>query len=199
MTRARIAAALSIASLALLTGLAGCSGDSGTGTTEVEFNNGVTISVPNDLADQPPREFVRATFDSFGDQIGFSDEWRACLATELDAVPDARLDALIDPSDTEPSARAAIKLNERAAGECRGRVIVVEDPDATPEQIDALRALSAKEISDGAVELAQFTEEQATCISDRIEALSDDQMVKFANSGVRQQTRTITGWWRGCE
>lgn len=198
MTRARIAAALSIASLALVTGLAGCSGDSASDTTDVEVAEGVTISVPTDVADQPPKQAVTTALNSIADEVGFSDEWQTCLATELDAIPDARFDAIIDESGPDASTQAALRYNAQTSRACGRKVAVVVNPDATSGQIDALRALTASQLSQSLTAGGQITEEQATCIVDQFEALSNDQVVKFANFSARQSLQTMRGWLRAC-
>ena len=197
MSRFLIAAALSIAGLAFVTGLAGCGDDSASETTQVEIADGVTISVPTDVGDQPPKEALATTLDSIADQVGFSDEWRNCLATELDAIPDARIDAIVDESSPGTTTQAALGFNAQISRVCGRKVAVVVKPDATSEQVDVLKGLTAVQLSQ-AFEGGQYTDEHITCIVDQYETLSNDQVVRFANFSARQSLRTIRGWLRDC-
>ena len=197
MSRVRIAAALSIAGFVFATGLAGCGGDSASDTTEVEVADGVTISVPTDVGDQPPKEGLATTLDSIADQVGFSDEWRNCLATELDAISDARIDAIVDESNPETNTQAALRFNAQIARVCGRKVAVVVNPDATSDQVELLKGLTAVQLSQ-ALAGGRVTPEQITCIVDQYETLSNDQVIKFANFSARQSLRTMRGWLRDC-
>lgn len=192
----RIAAVLSIAGLAFLTGLAGCGDDSGSDTVEAEIAKGVTISVPSD-ADQSPKEFLSDTLNAVADKVGFSDEWKACIASEIDSIPDARLEPILDAPDGEASTQAALKYNAQISAACEKKVAEAVDPDATSEQIDALRALTASQLTQ-TFEGSGASDKQAACMVEQYEALSDNEAVEFANLSARQSFQTLSEWARGC-
>ncbi len=196
MTRIRIAA-LSIASLVLLAGLAGCGDESSSDTVDVEIANGVTISVPSDLSDQPPKQILATTLNAVADKVGSTDEWRDCVASEIDSIPDARLESAFDEPGGEASTRIALKYNAQISASCGKKVSVATDPDATSEQIDALRTLTASQLTPQFVQ-SGATDKQAACIVKQFEALSNDQVVEFANLDARQSFQKISAWARNC-
>jgi len=196
MTRIRIAA-LSMASLVLLTGLAGCGDESASDTVEVEIAKGVTISVPSDLSDQPPKEILATTLNAVADKVGSSDEWKDCVASEIDSIPDARLESVFDEPGGEASTRTALKYQAQISASCGKKVAVATDPAATSEQIDALRTLTASQLTAQFVE-GGVSDKQAACIVKQFEALSNDQVVEFANLSNRQSFKTIRAWAGNC-
>ena len=196
MTGIRVAA-LSIASLVLLTGLAGCGDESSSDTVEVEIAKGVTISVPSDLSDQPPKQSLATTLNAVADKVGSTDEWKDCVASEIDSIPDARLESVFDEPGGEASTQTALSYNAQISASCGKKVPVATDPDATSEQIDALRTLTASQLTPQFVQ-SGLSDKQADCIVKQFEALSNDQVVEFANLSNRQSFQTIRGWARNC-
>ena len=180
-----------------MAGLAGCGDESSSDTVDVEIADGVTISVPSDLSDQPPKQILATTLNAVADKVGSTDEWRDCVASEIDSIPDAGLESAFDGPGGEASTRIALKYNAQIAASCGKKVAVATDLDATSEQIDALRTLTASQLTPQFVQ-SGASEKQAACVVKQFEALSNDQVVEFANLGVRQSFKTISAWARSC-
>lgn len=148
----------------------------GGSSSEVEFLPGRTIEVPNDLADLDRRDALVAILDGVAGAAGYTDEFRDCVADEIEGLSDPELAGSAGPG--EQAARTDQLL--AASGDCERTVDAVVAPEATPEQIDFLRALTAKQIGD-LVGVLPENVVASECVPDRIRAMSDEEVRRLVD------------------
>lgn len=195
----RSAAVLAVVSVALL--LAGCGGGDSTdsssaSTTDVTVADGLVITVPSDLGSQEPKEAILAVLDAVAEKVGFTSEWKTCVGDGIDEIPDSKLQSLDAMSEEEVS-QTALQFSAQLGASCGKTVDLVVSPDATPEQIDALRSLTASQL-EGYAGGARLTPAQVGCMSDKYEALPDDKVVEFANASTQRSAQLILGLIQIC-
>lgn len=181
--------------------LAGCGGGDSTdssaaSTTDVTVADGLVIAVPSDLGSQEPKEAILAVLDAVAEKVGFTSEWKTCVADGIDEIPDSKLQSLDAMSEEEVS-QTALQFSAELGASCGKTVDLVVNPDATPEQIDALRSLTASQL-EGYAGGARLTPAQVSCMSDKYEALPDDKVVEFANASTQRSAQLILGLIQIC-
>jgi len=186
---------------ALVLGLAGCGGDDSTDSSSAETSDftiadGLVITAPTDLGSEDPKQAVLTVLDAVAEKVGFSSGWRACVEDGIGAMPDAKFEAL-DDLDAEERIQAAQKYNAELATSCGEKVDLVVSPDATPDQIDALRTLTAFQFGNTFTG-GKITEEQTNCVVETYEALPDAKVVEFANTDVRESAQLTLALLRSC-
>lgn len=182
-------------------GLFGCGGGDSTdtssaATSDYTIADGLVITAPADLGSEDPKQAVLTVLDAVAEQVGFSSEWKACVEEGIDAIPDSEFETL-DGLDAEERIQAAQQYNAKLSTSCGKEVDLVVSPDATPDQIDALRTLTAFQLG-STYSGGKITEAQTSCIVDKYEALPDAKVVEFANADARVQVKLTVGLLRIC-
>jgi len=185
----------------IIFGLFGCGGDestdsSSTATFDYTIADDLVITAPADLGSEDPRQSLLTVLDLVAEKVGFSSEWSACIEDGLDAIPDSELQAL-DGLDAQERIQAAQQYNAQIATSCGKQVDLVVSPDATPDQIAALRALNAFQLG-SSFSGGKITEAQTNCVVEKYKALPDAKVVKFSNADPRDQVRLTLALIRIC-
>jgi len=186
---------------AIVFGLSGCGGGDSTdsssaATSDFTIADGLVITAPADLGSEDPKQAVLTVLDAVAEKVGFSSEWRACVEDGISAIPDSKFQSL-DGLDAQERIQAAQQYNAQLATSCGKKVDLVVSPDATPDQIDALRALTAFQLG-STYSGGKITQEQTSCIVDKYEALPDAKVVEFANAAAREQVQLTLALLRIC-
>lgn len=140
----------------------------GSSSSEVEFLPGKTIEVPNDLGDLSRQEALIAVLDGVSKAAGYADEFRNCVAGEIQGLSESELTA---PTGQGGSPKRTDQLFS-ASGRCSSAVDPVVAPDATAEQLSFLRELTATQIGD-LVALLPNNAALVDCVPAKIRALGD--------------------------
>jgi hypothetical protein len=162
-----VAAVLGVA-LAVALGVATVVIVNGSSTSEVELLPGKTIEVPNDLADLDRRAALVAVLDGVADAAGYTDAFRDCVADRIGMLSDAEL------STGAGAASARTDQLLAAAGGCEGDGEAIA-ADATPEQIDFLRELTAVQIA-ALVRALPDNAALVDCVPDAIRTMGDERV-----------------------
>lgn len=181
--------------------LFGCgSGDStdssSASTSDYTVADGLVITAPADLGSEDPKQSVLTVLDAVSEKVGFSSEWKSCVEDGINAIPDSKFQAIAG-LDAQERIQAAQQYNAQVATSCGKQVDLVVSPDATSEQIAALRTLTAYQLQT-TYSGGKITDAQTSCVVDKYKALPDAKVVEFANASSQEQLQLTLSLLRIC-
>jgi hypothetical protein len=170
--------------------VAGCGGGSGDATLSV--GNGQTITVSGDVHGFYGE--LEAILDQFPYQHWYSD----CVvrkAKQLLSPAEAETLSELSESEREQKETQVIANAGPACEESTGRPVI--DPNASSKELDLLRAGSIPAITEFA-EAKGFSADQVGCVQNRIETLSDKQLIATRNGSQKVREGILLSVFKPC-
>jgi hypothetical protein len=176
--------------------VASCGDDDDQETIDV---GGTDVTLENPSTDDPV-EALRSVVDQLNAQAGVTEEVSECIGDEIESIPEAEIEELLNAVETLPEAEAAqriVPLSMRLQRACvkSGTQVVGEDLDE--DQIAILRESASRQL-DAVLANQGLPEPVRACLQDKLGSLSGQELIEASNESFAASRQRWFRYGRQC-